>query len=424
MNTDFPWNSQMLAHFLLNSEGAVQDALKAAVMQKLSDSQKRELELIFNGQKLPSFCSDIVFKKILDPEEHAERLNWLLREIAKDTTIEVDSGYSNEGTMQSYYGKKVIFDVPVTLVDNRLSNLEMQVSAQDFIFERAEIYSSNFLVMQYSVRKGVKKKTRTYSNTAGVLLIILMKNSPKIFDDFKTDHYIHRFNRRVSDSGIEYETLNKTVYVQLDKCFKQFKKGIDSENNYELQSFLSMLYNQDNAKVKALAQYNTRMSEVYQEVSNFSKTKEVQAMLLAEQFINADLDALKSYERKEGAAAEKELAFNEKREAAKEMLSDGVSVNKIHKYLKLPMEIITELQKEFNRENPGKDNDSSDEDEITDEHPLLDSFGDMDELKRIQEEMEQEKRQQKESATSTTNSGKVDKGTKLPKMNIKSNHKF
>lgn len=54
-----------------------------------------------------------------------------------------------------------------------------------------------------------------------------------------------------------------------------------------------------------LAQHNTRMGEVYQEVSNFSKTKEVQAMLLAEQFINADLDALKSYERREGIAAEK-----------------------------------------------------------------------------------------------------------------------
>ena len=92
------------------------------------------------------------------------------------------------------------------------------------------------------------------------------------------------------------------------------------------------------------------MGEVYQEVSDFSKTKDVQAMLLAEQFINADLDALKSYEIKEGT-------FNEKREAVKEMLSDGVSVNKIHKYLKLPIETITELQKEFNRENSDKGDD-------------------------------------------------------------------
>lgn len=93
------------------------------------------------------------------------------------------------------------------------------------------------------------------------------------------------------------------------------------------------------------------MGEVYQEVSDFSKTKEVQAMLLAEQFINADLadlDALKSYERREGVS---------RQTFSKEMLSDGVSVNKIHKYLKLPIETITELQKEFNRENSDKGDD-------------------------------------------------------------------
>lgn len=90
------------------------------------------------------------------------------------------------------------------------------------------------------------------------------------------------------------------------------------------------------------------MGEVYQEVSDFSKTKEVQAMLLAEQFINADLDALKFYERREGVS---------RQTFSKEILSDGVSVNKIHKYLKLPIETITELQKEFNRENSDKGDD-------------------------------------------------------------------
>ena len=90
------------------------------------------------------------------------------------------------------------------------------------------------------------------------------------------------------------------------------------------------------------------MGEVYQEVSDFSKTKEVQAMLLAEVFINADLDEIKSYDRREGVS---------RQTFSKEMLSDGVSVNKIHKYLKLPIETITELQKEFNRENSDKGDD-------------------------------------------------------------------
>lgn len=59
-------------------------------------------------------------------------------------------------------------------------------------------------------------------------------------------------------------------------------------------------------KVLELAQHNTRMGEVYQEVSNFSKTKEVQAMLLAEQFINADLDALNPMKEKKAHIMKKE----------------------------------------------------------------------------------------------------------------------
>lgn len=47
---------------------------------------------------------------------------------------------------------------------------------------------------------------------------------------------------------------------------------------------------------------------------------------MLEQFINADLDALKSYERKEGAAAEKELAG---KRLAKKMIRDGFSLTKI-----------------------------------------------------------------------------------------------
>ena len=99
-------------------------------------------------------------------------------------------------------------------------------------------------------------------------------------------------------------------------------------------------------------------------------------------------------------------------------------MTKIKDYTELSVETITELQKEFNRENSDKTDDSSEEDEITDEHHLLDSFGDMDELKRIQEEREQEKKQQEKGVISTSNTEKVDKGTKLFKMNIESNHKF
>ena len=42
------------------------------------------------------------------------------------------------------------------------------------------------------------------------------------------------------------------------------------------------------------------LKEVYQEVSIYSQSKEVQNMLLAEKYAVADLNAVKSYERKKG----------------------------------------------------------------------------------------------------------------------------
>lgn len=336
-------SSEFLASILLNSTGDVQEALRAALMQKLDEKTKENLELVFKGEKLPSFCSDVVFKKLFDPEEHKERLEWLLRSIAKDDSIEVVSSYRNEGTMRSYYGKKVIFDVPSVLKDDRIANLEMQVSAQDFIFERAELYSSNFLVMQYSVRQGSKKSERTYENTAGVLLVVLMKNSPSVFKNYDTDRYIHRFNTCVSDSGISHKTLSTTIYVQMDKCFEQFQNNQDAENNFELQLFLSMLYDSNSSRVRTFAQFNNLLQEVYDEVNVFSKSKEVQAMLLTEQFMEADLAAVKSYEHKKGRE-------DEKVKLAKNFIRIGTSLDEIHRATGIDISTLEKFKREVQSE--------------------------------------------------------------------------
>lgn len=241
--------------------------------------------------------------------------------------------------MRSYYGKKVIFDVPAVLKDDRIVNLEMQVNAQDFIFERAELYSSNFLVMQYSVRQGSKKSEKTYANTAGVLLIVLMKNSPFVFKNYDTNHYIHRFNTCTSDSGITRNTLSNTIYVQLDKCFEQFKAGDDAEHNYELQKFLSMLYDANDAKVSTVAKYDYRLSEIYDEVKNFIQSKEVQAMLLTEQFVEADIDAVKSYERND-----------EKSKIAKNFIRIGTSLDEIHRATGIDISTLEKFKREVRSE--------------------------------------------------------------------------
>ena len=81
--------------------------------------------------------------------------------------------------MQSRNSKKVIFDEPAKLKDGRHSDTEFQISLQEYIFRRAELYASDMLMFSYSVEEGQKKSEVSYSNTAGVLLVVLMKNSPK-----------------------------------------------------------------------------------------------------------------------------------------------------------------------------------------------------------------------------------------------------
>lgn len=185
--------------------------------------------------------------------------------------------------------------------DDRFADLEMQVSPQEYILERGEIYSSDMLRMQYSVKRGNTKGSLDYENTKGVLLVILMKKSPKVFQNYQGERYIHRFSSYTADSGFVYEKpLKNVIYVQLDKCFRQFVKGNDGENNPELQFLLAALYNVNDKTIKENAKDNKLVKEIIMEAGKMAQDKEVQAMLLAEKYAAADLRAVRSYERKEG----------------------------------------------------------------------------------------------------------------------------
>ena len=49
------------------------------------------------------------------------------------------------------------------------------------------------LLLQYSAEAGQAKGDITYENVNGVIIIVLMKNSPKVFREYDSKRYIHRF---------------------------------------------------------------------------------------------------------------------------------------------------------------------------------------------------------------------------------------
>ena len=181
-------------------------------------------------------------------------MNILLRALAKDSTIEVKSSAANEEFKQSQYSKTMITDIPSWLTDARIADLEMQKAAQDFIFTRTELYGSDMLLLQYSVEEKQAKAELQYNSIKEAIIAVLMVESPKALKDFESERYIHRVTDRVADSGFRYPSKVKLIFVQLDKCLEQFKRGVDGEKDGKLQLWLATIADPNDEQVKVAAE--------------------------------------------------------------------------------------------------------------------------------------------------------------------------
>jgi len=145
-----------------------------------------------------------------------------------------------------------------------------------------------------------------YANAKGTLLIVLMVKTPQTFEEKckNTEKYIHRFYTRTSDTGVVYTSIASEIYVQLDKCLEQFKKGYNAESADrlpdELQTWLSMIADINDEDLKESIDTNPVLKEIKKEVSYLSQDKEVQAMLLEEKFAISDWITAQSSAKEEG----------------------------------------------------------------------------------------------------------------------------
>ena len=72
---------------------------KGTLIMEISTTSIRELPLsdqlfiqnIIDGKAIPPLYSDVVAKRIFNPDVHPDRLNFLMRRIAQDDTINVAS---------------------------------------------------------------------------------------------------------------------------------------------------------------------------------------------------------------------------------------------------------------------------------------------------------------------------------------------
>ena len=262
------------------SEKSIQQQLLEA---PLPEERKKKLSSIFSGESLPSICYDVIAKHVFSPDLHPERMDFILQHTMKDPSFMVDKSASNEIYLQNFYSKKTITDIPAWLKDHRLADLGIQREAQEYIFNRADIYASNMLLLQYSVEAGQPKSEIDYANVDGSIIIVLMANSPELFRNHDSNRYIHRIIKARSDSGLEFPMIKQMAFVQLDKALELYlNDSYNEDEDIELLKLFAFIADINNDKVIKETVQNQLLDDIREDVISFTRDKEVQQMILAE----------------------------------------------------------------------------------------------------------------------------------------------
>ena len=307
----------------------LEDGDKAELLRLLSKGLNKEdadeFIAITRGERLPSLSSDVIAKKIFDPVEHPDRLEYLLRITAGEDDIKVAGPSRMEGYVEFISSKKLIHDIPAALADGRESDTEFQVKAQEYIFTRAELYAADMLLIQYSAERG-KKSTVSYENAVGALIVVLMSESPSEFREYDevSDRYIHRFSILTAESGMTHEMLAKTVYVQLDKAYCQLKEGMNGETDDRAQVLLAAMKDINDPGIQAKMLKDPEFSCILNEIRNLAKDKEVQIMMLAEKYAAMDIATLVSEGEAKGRAEGRAEGHSEGRSEGQSELASAI----------------------------------------------------------------------------------------------------
>lgn len=316
----------------------------------LPEERKQLLSSVFKGEQLADLCRDVIAKHVFSPDLHPERMDFILQHTMNQPDIGVRSSATNEVYLQNIYSKKTITDLPAWLRDHRLADLEIQVDPQEFIFTRVDIYASNMLLLQYSVESGQLKSDLDFTNVPGVIIIVLMKESPKVFKEYDSNRYIHRFTRAHSDSGLELPSLKQMVFVQLDKALELYKsQDYNEDEDVELLELFALIADINCDKVTEGSANNRFLNDIREDVYRFTQSKEVQQMIFAEDIARMDYYSSINAARREAAAEGRSEGHADIVDLTKWLMAQG-RIDDIKRYTEDPAYLDTLLEEHSKKE--------------------------------------------------------------------------
>ena len=286
---------------------------------------KRELNLL-------PIKNDYVFKRVFSYKGNEDVLIDLLEAILKRKITKVEVR-NPEMVSEKENGKKFILDIKAELDDGTIVDIEMQTADERNIQERSTAYSARMVSEQL-------QSGEEYTRLNKVIFIGILD-----FEYYKRNSYYHVARPRFDEIEEEYfvdmgykkqeELASKYVemhYIELPKYFKK-NPGMKTK----LDEWL-WLFSEDEEKMEMVKRKNKKVKKAMNTLERISldpKEREMYESIQTEEF----LQRISEKKKKEEEERKKET------EIVKEMLKDGVNVERIKKYTKLTKEEIEEIRK-------------------------------------------------------------------------------
>jgi len=273
------------------------------------------------GKKTLPVLYDTVFKKLMNPDTHPERLEDCISCLLKQkVTIQTvlpteDILMDGESTM--------VLDILVKLEDGAYVLVEIQKIPYYFPAERASCYSADVLLRQYSRLKTEKGKAFSYKDLRKVYTIIFYEKSIEAFKEY-SEVFAHHA-RMVCDSGLELNFLQEFYLVALD-VFKKSEYSRHRDPEEHLAGWLSFFCTENVEDVETLCRNYPWLSELYAEMAQFGRKPEELMTMFSEMLREMDrntirymVDDLKEkVEIRDAALVEKDKVIAEKNEVIAE----------------------------------------------------------------------------------------------------------
>ena len=233
-------------------------------------AELRERFMAFcTGKKTLPVLYDTVFKTLMNPDTHPERLEDCISCLLKQR-VTIQTVLPMEDILMDGVSTMVM-DILVRLDDDALVLVEIQKIPYYFPAERASCYSADLLLRQYSRVKAEKGKAFSYKDLQKVYTIIFYEQSIEVFKEYSEICTHHA--KMTCDSGLKLNFLQEFYLVALD-VFRKSEYAKCRDPKERLVGWLSFFCTEDADEAEELCKTYPWLWELYAEMAEFGRKPE------------------------------------------------------------------------------------------------------------------------------------------------------